>query len=89
MHRQPVADDAGGGGQHGGRRHGEGASQLSVSTVRTSSSPAGPVRALALPALTRTAWMPEAGRRGSASRTGAALALFWVKQPAAEQGVSL
>src|SRR5467141_4467913 len=58
-------------------------------TVFTSSSPSGPVSALALPLLITTARIPSAGSRFSASRTGAALARFWVKQPAAEQGVSL
>ena len=58
-------------------------------TVLTSSSPSGPVSALALPLLITTARSCSAGRRFSASRTGAALARFCVKQPAAEQGVSL
>ena len=58
-------------------------------TVRTSSRPSGPVSALALPLLITTARMPSAGRRFSASMTGAALARFAVKQPAAEQGASL
>ena len=58
-------------------------------TVFTSSRPAGPVSALALPLFTTTAWNPPEGRRTSASRTGAARALFCVKQPAAEQGAWL
>ena len=58
-------------------------------TVFTSSSPSGPVSALALPLLITTARMPSEGRRFSASSTGAALARFWVKQPAAAQDDSL
>ena len=58
-------------------------------TVRTSSRPSGPVSALAFPLLITTARMPSDGRRFSASITGAALARFCVKQPAAEQGASL
>ena len=58
-------------------------------TALTSARPAGPVSAFALPLLTSTAWMPPAGSRPCASSTGAALARFWVKTPAAEHGASL
>ncbi len=54
----------------------------------TSSSPPGPVRALALPELATTARMPSAGTRPRASRTGAAAALLTVKTPAAAAGTS-
>ena len=58
-------------------------------TAFTSSSPCGPVSAFALPLFTTTACTADAGRRASASSTGAARARFRVKQPAAEQGASL
>ncbi len=58
-------------------------------TARTSRSPTGPTRALALPLLATMACMPLAGSRAAASRTGAAREALTVKHPAAEQGVSL
>ncbi len=58
-------------------------------TALTSCSPSGPVSALAFPLLTTTACIPVAGRRASASSTGAARAVLRVKQPAAEQGAWL
>ena len=65
------------------------ASATASQTAFTSWSPSGPVSALALPLFTTTAWTPAAGRRASASSTGAARAVLRVKQPAAEQGAWL
>ena len=58
-------------------------------TAVTASSPRGPVSAFALPLLSTTACMPDAGSRASASITGAALALLIVNMPAALHGVAL
>lgn len=58
-------------------------------TSRTSVSPQGPTRALALPLFATIACMPAAGSRAAASRTGAALDALTVKHPAAAHGVSL
>ena len=58
-------------------------------TALTSCRPSGPVSAFALPLFTTTAWIPAAGRRVSASSTGAARARLRVKHPAAEQGAWL
>ncbi len=55
----------------------------------TASMPAGPVSALALPALMTTACTPAIGSRFSASSAGAALARLTVTTPAAAQGSSL
>jgi hypothetical protein len=64
------------------------ASATAERMTETSSRPAGPVRALALPELASTARMPSAGTRVRASCTGAAGARFTVKTPAAAAGWS-
>ena len=64
------------------------ASATAPRRMATSSSPRGPVSALALPLFTSTARMPSAGTRSRASMTGAAQALLTVKRPAAAAGTS-
>ena len=65
------------------------ASAVASATICTSSTPAAPVSAFALPLLMITAWTPADGTRDAASITGAARAVFAVRQAAALHGVAL